>query len=715
VIGQWLQTHGRSFAVVGLGLTAAGVATFVTLVVRYDLDFLGPLGGPWVMAFATFAVTGALIAWNRPGHVIGPLFLLMGMVAPVGNSIQAMAMGPFAEHDLGLRTLIVAISLIPTTAVFPLMLMTIMLFPDGRLPSARWRWAWSTTALTIAVGVVAAFVSGSWGGDPDQVLLDPPFDGRFVAIAEVLSPIFFALVGALLIAATTAIVLRYRRGDALVRQQLKWFVLAMLILAIEAIALLFVDGWRNVSPGLNTVLVALGVAFVPVSAAIAILRHRLYDIDVVLNRAIVFGMLAVFITALYVAVVVGVGSLVGDPSNLALSIGTTALVAAAFEPVRARVQHLANVAVYGRRASPYEVLATIADELGAGASGEDPLETMAALLADGTGAAHATVWVDGDGGLSARACWPVHDPSEHPSIPGDDVARLPNVAHAEPVRLDEELLGALSLQRDRDEPVTPREQQLVAELAGQASLVLGNARLRDRLRDRLEELRRSRQRLVAIQDDTRRRLERDLHDGAQQQLVALKVKLGLARTIASKEGAGEATADRLAQVSAATDRAVDALRTLARGIYPPLLEAEGLERAISTQAQAAPVPATVRTRGLVRYGRQVEAAVYFCVLEALSNTLRHAEARTVEIVLDDDGARLAFTVTDDGRGLGSDARGAGLGLVNMADRLDALGGSLTLSEAPGGGARVHGEVPDPTRIEPVEVAGDTVTVDSPTG
>jgi signal transduction histidine kinase len=438
---------------------------------------------------------------------------------------------------------------------------------------------------------------------------------------------------------------------------------------------------------------------VPISVTIAILRHRLYDIDLVLNRTIVFGALAVFITGLYVVVVVGVGTLIGDPSNVALTVGTTALVAAAFEPVRARVQHWANVAIYGRRATPYEVLAAIAADMGSAGGGDGQLEGMAALLADGTGAEHATVWVNVDDGLRATACWPSHDPAEHPAlvVAGGDLELPSGAAHIEPVRHDGELLGALSLDRRREDPVTPREQRLVAELAGQASLVLGNARLRARLRARLEELRASRQRLVATQDEARRRLERDLHDGAQQQLVALKVKLGMARTIAEKEGAGEAVTRRLEQLSATADRAVDSLRSLARGIYPPLLEAEGLERAITAQASSAPIDVVVRADGVGRYSRQVEATIYFCVLEALSNTVEHADASSVEIVLKDLGDRLSFRMADDGRGFDPGTTPRGLGLRNMADRIDALGGEFRVEAAPGTGIRLHGTIPDPKR------------------
>jgi signal transduction histidine kinase len=696
VAKRWLEAHGRHLVRVLLPLWGAGLVVFLALVVVYDLDFFGPIGGPWVLAFSAFAVTGAIITWYRPGHVIGLLFLALGLSSPIANTVLALAMGPFADHSFGLRTLFTAASVALTTPMMPLFALTIVLFPDGRLPSHRWRWLPWLVVVAGLLGATAAFAAGAWGGDAAQGLLAPPFDGRLTGVADVLSPPFFLLLLGLLGASTWAPIARYRRSASVERAQLKWLALAVLVLALVFAGLVLTQGAMATPPGIATVVAASGIALIPIAATVAILRHGLYDIDVVLNRAIVFGALAVFITALYAGVVVGVGSLIGDRSNLALTVGTTALVAVAFEPVRARVQHGANRLVYGTRATPYEVLTAVIGDLGTSPYA-DQLEAMAALLADGTGATHATVWVQVGGELRAAACAPRHDHAEHDVVHDDGATgpQAPAATHTEPVWLDGELLGALSFERGRDDPVTPHERALLAEMAGQASLVLGNARLRERLRARVEELRSSRQRLVAAQDEARRRLERNLHDGAQQQLVALKVKLGLARTIAAKEEAGEQVIELVEGLSAAADEAVDSLRTLARGIYPPLLEAEGLERALKTQADRAPVPVAVQAAGLRRYAPQIEATVYFCVLEALRNAVTHADASRVDITVGEQSGRLTFHVDDDGRGFDAAAHEHGLGLTNMADRLDALGGRLTIDSHVDGGTRCTGSLPVP--------------------
>ncbi len=692
---RWLAAHRRPVIGGALAIWTAGMVAFFTLVIDYDLDFFGPVGGPWVLGFGSFAITGAVIEAKRPGHVLALLFLILGVTTPVANTLLAVALGPLAEHPMSVRTLVVALSLTASTMLLPLLPLTMVLFPDGRLPSRRWRWVPWLVGGACLLGGTAAFAGGAWGGDPDQTLLGPPLGGDLLWLADVVSPLFFALIPALFGSGAIAVVLRFRRGDAVTRQQVKWLALAALVLAL-IIVWLFISLGGATSPGsASEIVVAAGIAFVPVGVAIAIVRHGLYDIDVVLSRTIVFVTLAAFITAVYALTVVGIGTLIGDPTNPALTIGTTALVALVFEPVRARVQHVANRAVYGRRATPYEVLTSLVDDLPTGASVGDQLSGLATLLADGTGARHATIWVQVDGTLRAAACAPAHAPATHTeaTLGADGQVHVPQATHVEPVRLDGGLLGALSFERRRDDPVTPHDRTLLSQMAGQAALVLGNAQLRERLRNRVEELRASRQRLVAAQDEARRKLERDLHDGAQQQLVALKVKLGLARSIAAKEEAGEEATELIAELSATTDLAVDALRTLARGIYPPLLESEGLERALITHAHRSPIPVDVYAGGLGRYDRQVEATVYFCVLEALRNAVAHAQATRLMVRLDDRDAWLHFEVDDNGRGFDPAEVVHVLGWTNMADRIDALGGRLSIDARAEGGTRVAGSLP----------------------
>jgi signal transduction histidine kinase len=252
-------------------------------------------------------------------------------------------------------------------------------------------------------------------------------------------------------------------------------------------------------------------------------------------------------------------------------------------------------------------------------------------------------------------------------------------------------LGALTVSKRQGESLTPVEEKLLADLASQAGLVLKNVGLTDELLQRLEDLRASRQRLVAAQDDERRRLERDLHDGAQQNLVALKVKLGLVEMLADKD-AGKSRA-LLSKLKADADEALETLRSLARGIYPPLLADRGLKVALESQAGKATLPVEVAADGLGRYPQDIEAAVYFCCLEALQNVQKYAEAAGAVVKLSGSDGLLMFEVADDGKGFDVAAVKRGTGLTNMTDRIDALGGSIQLSSTPGHGTRVLGSIP----------------------
>ena len=256
------------------------------------------------------------------------------------------------------------------------------------------------------------------------------------------------------------------------------------------------------------------------------------------------------------------------------------------------------------------------------------------------------------------------------------------------VRHQGELLGALSVTKRRGEALTPIEQKLVDDLAQQAGLVLKNVGLSADLQARLDELRASRQRLVYAQDLERRRLERNLHDGAQQHLVALKVKLGLAEMLLGRDPAKAAAT--LEQLKGDADEALETLRDLARGIYPPLLADKGLVVALESQARKATVPVKVAAEGVGRYPQDVEATVYFCVLEALQNVQKYARATQVEVLLHAEDGKLMFEVTDDGTGFDVTSARQGAGMTNMSDRVDALGGSLEVMSQHGAGTCVRG-------------------------
>jgi signal transduction histidine kinase len=448
------------------------------------------------------------------------------------------------------------------------------------------------------------------------------------------------------------------------------------------------------------VLPGIALVMVPAAVGIAMFKYRLYDIDVVINKTVVVAVLAAFVTAVYLAVVVGIGTVIGTAGepNVPLSIAATAIVALAFQPLRERARRLADRVVYGKRATPYEVLSEFSERVAGSYSTEDVLPRMARILGEGTGATRTEVWLRVGKDLHLAASWPEEAELEKTPllIPEEELPEFPDSDRAFPVRHQSELLGALTLAKPPSEPVTPAEEKLLSDLASQAGLMLRNVRLTAELQARLEELHASRQRLVSAQDQERRRLERDLHDGAQQQLVALAVKQRLAEGLVRQDP--DKAVQILADLQAETAEALENLRDLSRGIYPPLLADRGLQAALEAQARKVPVPVTVEAEGLGRYPQEAEAAVYFCCLEALQNVAKYAGASKAKVRLIDEDGWLTFIAEDDGAGFDAAETPLGTGLQGMADRLEALGGALDVSSRPREGTILTGRIPARTLV-----------------
>ena len=445
---------------------------------------------------------------------------------------------------------------------------------------------------------------------------------------------------------------------------------------------------------------AIVFTLIPIALFAGILRFRLWDIDKVIHKTFLYAALAAFIGVVYIAVVVGVGAVLGGAAgSLPLSIIATAIVAVAFEPVRARLQRVANRLVYGERATPYEVLSHFSDRVAGVYSGEDILPRMAQILAEGTGARRADVWLVLGSELVRAASSPTDGKGrERLQLQDGHLPRLDAVDRAVPVRHQDELLGALTVTKGPGEQLSPVEDNLLADLASQAGLVLRNVRLTAELEARLEqisaqaeELRISRQRIVAAQDKERRRLERNIHDGAQQHLVALAVKLRLAKTLAGRDP--RRAREVISQLRRQTEEALDTLRDLSRGIYPPLLSEHGLLWALEAQAAKSPIPMEIHGDGISRYSLESEAVVYFTCLEALQNAAKYSRASSVRLHLKQLGDELYFSVRDDGVGFDPDSVSRGAGLGNMADRVEAAGGRLEVHSEPGRGTAVTGYVP----------------------
>jgi signal transduction histidine kinase len=662
--------------------------------------------GAAALAGLAFGSMGLLVALRQPRNPLGWLMLTAGAVLQLGGDAQLYALWVYRGAS-GTSVLAPVSAWLGSTmwgvglAVLPLGL---LLFPDGRLRSWRWRAAlWIIIAFeSLFIAALLAFISSTLASGPVSVDLGGQLtvlSGTVpsTGLGQAFLTTFPLLILSFIIGAA-GLITNTVRAEGERREQMKWFMYAAaagtIALAAYAVAQL-TTGSSAATHALSGVFI-VALSMLPVATAVAIFKYRLYDIDVVISRTLVYGSLAALITGVYVGIAVGIGALVdsGGKPNLGLSILATAIVAIGFQPARERLQRIANRLVYGKRATPYQVLSEFSSQVAGSYGADEVLPRMARVLQEGTGAEAATVWLRSGSALRVAASVPeTTDSGTEPVFVNGALPQLPGVTRAVEVRHQGELLGALSVVKRRGESLTPVEEKLLADLAHQAGLMLKNVGLTADLQRRLEELRASRQRLVSAQDAERRRLERNLHDGAQQHLVALKVKLGLAEMLAARDP--EKAKQTITQLKADTDEALETLRDLARGIYPPLLAEKGLATALESQARKATVPVTVDAGGIGRYPQAVEATVYFCVLEALQNVQKYANATQATVRLRDVDGELRFAVEDDGRGFDVEHVRKGAGLTNMQDRVDAVGGDVQFDSRAGAGTRVSGRIPLP--------------------
>jgi signal transduction histidine kinase len=645
----------------------------------------------WLFTYAVAAGTGAVILNYVPGHLVGRCLLAYGLMGALAFSGFGLAVAFAEAGSQSVAAVAEGVSAAIITAGFLLLPGSLLMFPTGALPSPRWRVVVWLMAITALGGTFAALVIGDFGGDTSTgTSFGPgPLDERFGDLAAAISDAFFLALMVCLVAIALSLVIRYRRSVGDERLQIKWVATAGAFLTVGAL----LNGPGEVT-GIGEVIVVVGLASVPLSMAVAIIKYHLFDIDVVIKRSITFGVLVVFIGVMYVAIVVGIGELLGDRSSLGLSVLATAVVAIAFQPVRSRVERLANRLVYGKRATPYEVLARFSRR-GSEESDEDVLVRIPRLIVDGTGASNATVWVKADNGFRAAASWPIAESSR-----GLDASREfldPEAEVSLPVFHDDELLGGISLVAARGVAITPPELELVESLASGLGLTLRNAELTGALRQQVKDLRRSRDRIVSASDEARRSLEHDLDSGPQQHLVAVKVKLAPVRRLAEDAGAAR-TAGVLADVEIQAGDAIQAVRNFAAGVYPPLLSAEGLSVALGQETRRAAIPVDLNADGVGRYPRDVEAAVYFSILEALQNTAKYAEADSAAVRLSETNGDLRFDVRDDGNGFDPGTVRRGAGLNGIGDRIDTVGGTWTISSTPDEGTTVSGSVPVKDRV-----------------
>ena len=731
-------------ATMGLSRTGAvAVATTSIVVTGAGVLWWRVAGGGEAPGLAQYvAVTvgasllGGFVLWHRPGNRYGRLHLGVGLL--FGTVVLAAGvLGSPGGVPAWAGHLALAWSWLALPPLLVLWVMVIAAFPDGTFH--RRILAPATLALCVAMTLLATtayliFPSGE--SLPLIAVHAPPgLSGPLAGSApeggfRVLSVAGAALGTAAPVLALVALADRYRSSGLVVRQQIKWLIAgATVSVLLQAIPVAATD-----SAPLQTaagVVVVLAVPLPFLAAVVAIFKHGLWEIDVVISHGLVYAVLSAVLTSVFVAVAVAAGVTIGGAEGrVVAAIGLAVLVSYLAHPLRRRLVSVAGRALFGE--GPRGLLALSVqpgrhDHADASSQGA----RIAAVTRSALGAPWVQVWTllvrDGAaGGVFRPLAGANRQPGPAVVAPEAAVAELGEVSNAvrfgdlppeaagvlapivdgdadllSTLVVDGELLGVLICGARSGDPYGVDDQTLLAVLAQDAALALRNVHLEQELRRQLEhieaqaeELRLSRHRLVSAQDKERRRIERDLHDGAQQQLVVLTAAL---RRAARTGGSAE-----LARLADEAEEAVFSLQELARGIYPSVLVDQGLHAALQTQAARLPVDVRLEVDpGLhgQRLPSGLEAVLYYVALEAMTNCVKHAPGARITVVLrTEDPRRVAvLEVHDDGPGFGpSSPRGSGL--QNMADRVEAARGRLSVESAPGAGTWVRAEVPVPATV-----------------
>jgi two-component system, NarL family, sensor kinase len=628
---------------------------------------------------------GYLVTRREPHHRAGWLLVAIGALSAVHVGLVALV-----DHQMiaagvghsGQRFEAVAPSSLPLDVMIPMwfsawlwipvlvMAFTVFLlvFPDGELPRDRRRLGFplsiaATTALSIA------YMVETWPWASDPIIMGDSIGRNRLVISLLMVGGSLLIVAVVLSISTLAE--RWRNADPEQRRRMRPVVFTAIAFAVLGVAL-FPWQWLWTPVALILIWTLLG------SYAFAIARYRLHDLDIFVSRAAVAAVLAVTLTATYLAIVVGVGQLAGrGRDNSLLPLVAAGVVAVAFDPLRRSVRRLVDRLIYGHDRDAYEVLHGIADRLRS-SSDDGVLTDIAQLLVRGTGAEQIEIATTVRGTDRILAT--------------DGHTDRPDALWAVPVVHEHDHLGHVRVFARSTADLAPGASSLVEDAAATLGVVLRNAQLTVDLQEQVRALRRSSERLVHAHDEARRSLERDIHDGAQARLIALKIRLGMAERKAASTGDGELTA-LLGGTCAEIDGAIHTLRSLGHGLRPSALGGAGLAAAIRCEARGLPMDVIVDAPDVGRYDPAVESAVFFSCLEAIQNSAKHGRADQVRVQLSSRSGGLTFSITDDGTGFDPERTTDGTGFTNVRDRVTSLGGEVRIEAATGCGTTVTGHVP----------------------
>lgn len=587
--------------------------------------FVTPFVGTPLSA-AIAAPIGALVVSRRSGSRSG--WLLLMFATAVALAVAFLQTALFAV-ERGIGELATAQALIAAGEVcFVLILLTLPLllltFPDGRLPSPRWR---PVVGLLIALVVSGAVVSVLFAGnvtDPAAYIVSLDFGGgegavvsEFVEISDVVFGVLFLVV---LVASAGSLLVRLRGAVGEERQQLKWVVYT----GIVALVLFPMDLVRSSSTLVWTVqqvLAAAGAWLLPVGFGVALFKYKLWDIDVVIRRSVVYGVLWLGIAGAYVGVAAALGLVAGTQFPIEAAIGLTAVATVVFQPARHWLEQAADRWVFGRTSTPLQAVHGFGELVG----DADRPGDIATQLAQTAAAATGLAWIEVDLDQSAPA-----------RIGTPNSAALTVI----PIARGDERFGAMTCRPYPGRRLSERDEELLVALATQAGLAVSHARLA--------------RRIVEAQEVERRRIERNIHDGAQQELATLVARVGLARTQVNGDGSAERV---LADVQREVQQILASLRELAQGIHPSVLRDGGITAVVEDRCSRLPIKVNLHVVPALRTQRfsdDIEGAAYFFVSEALTNVLKHSKSDDVDVRLGISGGELLVEVTDSGIGFDPD-------------------------------------------------------------
>ena len=642
---------------------------------------------PWLGLGVVFLSASAYV-WSRlPAHPTAQWFAVTGGSFGLIQALDGVMGGQVTrgESDVLLAVVALAYHLATVGAVVGIA-HVLGLFPDGRVTSATERRALAVVPMLVVVPL-AGFVASPTILLPtyhDPPLVSNPFH---VAALEFLRPavtVGLALAPAVFLVGLWLLVRRYQTASAGVRRQIRWLLLPALFAGLAAIlegVLAATASDPRISRTVVDVIWITVMAAMPTVIAIALLRPTLLDVDRVLRRSLVYGALWTLIAIAYVAAAATLGMAAGQRLDIGVAILLTVVATLLFQPARQRLERVADRWVFGPRVDSAQLVRQLGATLAETVDQDDLVPRIERTLRDGLGLSWAEVRLAAGPADSQRPV--ASSPAEMPAL-------------TTPIALGPEFLGEVRCgPRANGAPLSEDDRTLVVTLARQAALAIRNVKLTAELADRLAEVRgqaaeleRSRVRLVRAQETERRRIERNIHDGVQQDLVVLLGQCGRIRAQLNRDPA--AATHLLDQFHAGLQRVIADLRELAHGIHPTLLTDRGLLEAVEALANRSPIPVVVRAdpslRGL-RFAEEVEGAGYFTVAEALTNVLKHAGAGHAEVRLQRTNGSLHIEVSDDGIGI-DPATPGGSGLPNLSERLTALGGRLDVNSS-NGGTTVH--------------------------